>query len=171
MDHNTLHVRPAEVADTVVMARVMAHVAEEGSIGTEPPVDVDALAQRFRETIEGTGPSAMWALERDGVVLGHATARATGVAGVLALAMAILPEGRGAGGGRALVNTVLAHAHATGTHKLELEVWPDNARAIALYASAGFDVEGFRRDHYPRRDGSRRSALQMALLLDDPGTR
>ena len=49
-----------------------------------------------------------------------------------------------------------------GAHKVELEVWPDNARAIALYLSAGFEIEGFRRDHYRRRDGTLRSAVLMA---------
>ena len=80
--------------------------------------------------------------------------------------MALLPEARGRGGGRALLEAMIEHAHATGSHKLELEVWPDNAPAIALYESAGFEVEGMRRDHYRRRDGSLRSALLMALLLD-----
>jgi putative acetyltransferase len=49
-------------------------------------------------------------------------------------------------------------------HKVELEVWTDNARAIALYAGTGFHVEGVRREHYRRRDGSLRSTLLMALL-------
>lgn len=44
-------------------------------------------------------------------------------------------------------------------------MWTDNARAIALYASAGFAVEGVRRDHYRRRDGSLRSTLLMAVHL------
>ncbi|MEA2198517.1 MAG: hypothetical protein QOJ25_2568 [Solirubrobacteraceae bacterium] len=39
------------------------------------------------------------------------------------------------------------------------------ARAIALYVSAGFEVEGLGRNHYLRRDGSRRSALIMARLI------
>jgi RimJ/RimL family protein N-acetyltransferase len=46
-----------------------------------------------------------------------------------------------------------------------LEVWIDNARAISVYASAGFDVEGLRRDHYRRRDGHLHSALLTARLL------
>jgi L-amino acid N-acyltransferase YncA len=106
-------VRRARIEDVEAMALIMAAVAEEGTIGTEPPVDVDARAQRFREVF-------------------------------------------------------LEHAHACGAHKVELEVWVDNARAIALYASAGFEVEGLRRDHYRRRDGQLRSALLMARLLQSP---
>jgi RimJ/RimL family protein N-acetyltransferase len=46
-------------------------------------------------------------------------------------------------------------------------VWTDNARAIALYAATGFEVEGLRRDHYRRRDGRLRSALLMAWRADN----
>lgn len=158
-------VREAEVADVDVMAQVMAAVAEEGVIGTEPPVDVTDLAQRFRRIIEDRGRSGMWVLEDSGRVLGHVGIHEPGAHGVLALGMVILPEGRGRGGGRELLDRALEHARSSGAHKVELEVWPDNARAVALYASAGFEVEGFRRDHYRRRDGSLRSALIMARLL------
>ena len=80
--------------------------------------------------------------------------------------MAILPDARGRGGGRALLAAVQEHARASGAHKISLEVWTDNARAIALYAAAGFEVEGLRRDHYRRRDGSLRSTLIMAWRVN-----
>ncbi len=147
------------------MAGVMAAVAEEGLIATEPPVDVEARARRIRETIEGEGPAALWVLEDGGRVVGNAGVHQSGARGVLSLGMAILPEARGRGGGRSLLQAAVEHARACGAHKLELEVWPDNAPAIALYATAGFEVEGLRRDHYRRRNGSLRSALVMARLL------
>jgi RimJ/RimL family protein N-acetyltransferase len=40
------------------------------------------------------------------------------------------------------------------------------ARAIALYSRVGFTVEGVRRDHYRRRDGSLRSTMLMAIAID-----
>ena len=52
---------------------------------------------------------------------------------------------------------------ASYVHKVELEVWPDNTRAIAFYEALGFEHEGLRRDHYRRRDGSMRSARLMAM--------
>ncbi len=147
------------------MARVMGAVAEEGLIATEPPVDLDARAQRFRAAIEGEGLGALWVLEEDAQVVGTAGAHESGAPGVLSLGMSILSEARGHGGGRALLEAMLEHARSRGAHKVDLEVWPDNARAIALYAAAGFQVEGLRRHHYRRRDGSLRSALLMASLL------
>ena len=148
------------------MARVLAAVAEEGLVATEPPVDLDVRAERFREAIEGEGGTALWVLEEEGRVVGQAGVHAGVAQGVLSLGMAVVPEARGRGGGRALLEAIVAHARSAGAHKLELEVWPENGRAVALYASAGFEVEGLRREHYRRRDGSLRSALVMALLLD-----
>lgn len=150
------------------MAHVMAVVAEEGLIASEPPVDVAARAQRFRDELASDGPAAAWVLEDDaGRVVGHAGVEPTGPACVLGLGIALLPEARGRGGGRRLLDAIVEHARASGAHKLELEVWPDNGRAIALYAAAGFEVEGLRRDHYRRRDGSLRSALLMARRVGD----
>lgn len=85
--------------------------------------------------------------------------------GVASLGMGVLRPVRGQGGGRALVRTAVEHARAAGAHKLELEVFTHNVAAIALYASLGFTVEGLRRDHHRRRDGTLHSTLLMAILL------
>ena len=159
-----MDVRRAQESDTVAMAEVVAAVAPEGTLGAQPPVDVAARAAGFRELLDTEGAAA-WVLVDDGRVVGHATAR-TRVPGVLGLSMAIVGAGRGRGGGRALVDAVLDHAVATGAHKVDLEVWPDNGRAIALYAGAGFVVEGLRDRHYRRADGTLRSSLIMARRTD-----
>jgi [ribosomal protein S18]-alanine N-acetyltransferase len=161
-----LLVRRARPKDAEAMARVLAEVAEEGSLGSEPPVDVQARAEQFRELISGDGPEASWVLEEGDVVVGHANLHAR-VNGVVSLGMAILPAARGRGGGRSLLQAAIEQARAGGAHKLELEVWVDNAHAISLYASAGFEVEGLRRDHYRRKNGRLRSSLIMARRLDD----
>ncbi len=150
------------------MALVIAEVAPEGSLGTEPPVDVDERAERFRALIEANGPAAVWVLEDAAKIVGNAAVHER-VRGVLTLGMAIVPEARGRGGGRQLVQAAVDHARAAGAHKLDLEVWTDNARAISLYAAAGFEVEGLRREHYLRRDGRLRSTLLMALRLRGTG--
>lgn len=140
---------------------MFAAVAEEGWIAAEPPVDVAARAEQFRALARSGGPAALLVLEDGGRIVGLAGVIEGTAPGVVGFGMSILAEARGRGGGRALLDAVLAHAGACGAHKVELEVWPDNARAIALYLSAGFEVEGMRRDHYRRRDGSLRSALIM----------
>ena len=144
--------------------------AEEGLVATEPPIDVGARVARLREEMEGDNDAGHWVLEDDdGRVVGIAEAHETTVAGALSLGIALLPGARGRGHGRALVDAVLVHSIGTGAHKVELEVWPDNLRAIGLYESAGFTVEGLRRDHYRRRDGTLRSAVLMARPLNRAG--
>jgi putative acetyltransferase len=160
----TVIVRRARDADVSDAARVAAAVAEEGFLGLQPPVDLEARAERFNELIE---QDAAWVLEDQGKVVGYAAAPTT-VPGVLSVGMAILAEARGQGGGRALLSAIQDHARKANAHKVSLEVWVDNARAIGLYAAAGFEVEGLRRDHYRRRDGSLRSTLIMAWRVGPP---
>jgi ribosomal protein S18 acetylase RimI-like enzyme len=52
--------------------------------------------------------------------------------------LAVLPDARGAGVGRALLAAAEAHAVAIGCCKLTLEVLEDNAPARGLYARFGF---------------------------------
>jgi RimJ/RimL family protein N-acetyltransferase len=157
-------VRPATLDDIDGYVAVLASVAEEGRwIGTEAPVDRAASADRMRARIGEGG--LLFVLVEDGRHVGNGFLRDTGAAGVMALGMAIVADARGRGGGHALLEALIARAREAGCHKLELEVWPDNERAIALYEKHGFEVEGLRRDHYRRRDGSLRSTLLMALLL------
>ena len=165
-------VRRARVADVLDAAWTIAAVVEEDVLGTQPPVDLEARAERLRELIARGDPAGLWVLE-DGKdrQVGHIAVEET-VSGVLTFGMAILPEARGQGGGRALVGAAQTHARAIGAHKISIEVWIDNTAAISLYASAGFDVEGLRRDHYRRNHGRLRSTLIMAWrvspIKEDP---
>jgi RimJ/RimL family protein N-acetyltransferase len=160
-----MQVRPAGPDDVEACVSVLSAVAEEREwIATEPPVDVPERVERLRAGM-GDESQRLWVLEADGRVVGtlglHPSAR-----GVASLGMCILREARGRGGGRALVDAALDHAREReDLHKVELEVFVENGPAIALYAAAGFLVEGLRRDHYLRQDGRRRSVLIMAVLV------
>lgn len=166
-----MQVRPVTPDDAAAIAAILAAVAEERLwIGTEPPVDVTARAQRIRDE-HASGLAVGWlavddADETPGQVVGclSLVCRERDPA-VATLGMAILAQARGRGGGRLLMQAALAHATEARMHKIDLEVWPENARAISLYAAFGFQVEGLRRDHYLRIDGSRRSALLMARFI------
>ena len=160
-----LTIRRATAQDAEAFASVVAAVAAEDRwIGTEAPVDVAVFAERMRGLLEA-GEDVLWVLEECERVVGTLGLHATRAAGVMSIGMCILADARGRGGGRLFMETVLEHALASPLHKIELEVWPDNARAIALYESFGFEVEGERREHYRRRDGTLRSSLIMARIL------
>ena len=159
-------VRRAQPGDAAAFAEVVAEVAEEGRwVLMEAPVDVTAFADRISATIR-SGQDALWVLEDGDRVVGALGLHLTSAPGVRSLGMSMLPAARGRGAGRALLDAALDFARSEGVHKVELEVFPWNVRAISLYAAAGFEVEGVRRDHYLRRDGSRWTVLLMALPID-----
>jgi len=160
-----MEARRASIEDCEWLGRGMKVVVDEGRwLATEPDATVEDLVELFRGGI--SAGDLVLVLEEEGERIGSIGLHPSGVAGVLTLGMWVLPERRGRGGGRLLVEAALA-AVPPDVHKVELEVWPDNGAAIALYSSMGFEREGLRRDHYRRLDGSLRSALLMARLLPD----
>src|SRR4051794_12307404 len=160
-----MRTRRATSEDAEPFVAVLAEVAAENRwIGTEPGFDVDERVARVRRAM--TEGETFWLLEDDdGQLVGTLGLHLTHARGVLSLGMCIIESARGRGGGRVMMDTALLHLATTDAHKVELEVWPHNGRAISLYASYGFEVEGLRRSHYRRRDGSLRSSLIMARLL------
>jgi RimJ/RimL family protein N-acetyltransferase len=147
----------------------MKVVVDEGRwLATEAGTPREDLEQRFRAAVEWDG-SFLFVLEEDGEaeaeIVGSIGMHPSPAAGVLSLGMWILPGRRGRGGGRLMMEAALA-ARPPEVHKVELEVFPDNEAAIALYRELGFEREGLRRDHWRREDGSLRSALIMARLFD-----
>ena len=160
-----MEVRAAKLEDCAALARGMRAVVEEGSwLATEGSTPVEDIEQRFRAAVEWEG-HVLLALEEEGDLVGALGMHPTQADGVLSLGMWILPPWRGRGGGRMLVEAALA-ARPRHVHKIELEVFPENEAALALYRSSGFEQEGLRRDHYRREDGSLRSTLLMARLFE-----
>jgi RimJ/RimL family protein N-acetyltransferase len=142
----------------------MKVVADEGRwLLTESSAAVEGLVEMFRGGIED-GHQIFLLLDEDEPI-GTVGLHPEGTEGVLSLGMWILPGRRGRGGGRMLIETALA-AVPPDVHKVELEVFPDNEPAVALYRAMGFKEEGLRRDHYRRLDGSLRSMLIMARRFD-----
>ncbi|MDF2901712.1 MAG: GCN5-related N-acetyltransferase [Phenylobacterium sp.] len=82
--------------------------------------------------------------------------------GVIGMAVHDAYAGRGAG--TALMTAAVEQADLwLNIKRLELSVWTDNTRAIALYERFGFEREGLMRD-YAFRDGAYADALSMARL-------
>ena len=66
--------------------------------------------------------------------------------------MAVKPEARGKGLGRALIQALAGHALTLGAANLFLEAGHDNPAALALYAGLGFERVGQRKGYYAWRD-------------------
>ena len=74
-------------------------------------------------------------------------------------------RGRAKASGAALLGAALAHVFgATPTHRLQLLVYAENARARHAYARAGLVEEGLLRDIRRLPDGRFRSMLMMSIL-------
>lgn len=81
------------------------------------------------------------------------------------LTLAVRPEARQAGLGRALMQSLATEAARRGATELFLEVAETNHAARALYARLGATRAGRRRAYYP--DGT--DALVLRLALTRPG--
>ncbi|OSZ72824.1 hypothetical protein CAP39_01665 [Sphingomonas sp. IBVSS1] len=81
------------------------------------------------------------------------------------LLIAVDPDQRRQGIAARLLARAQDDASARGASELFLEVREDNAAALRLYANAGFDAVGRRRDYYTGKDGSKRSAITMKTAL------
>lgn len=76
--------------------------------------------------------------------------------------VAVAPNARKQGVGRALIAALLSRAREARLSFLTLEVRKSNAAARALYSGCGFAEVGVRRDYY---DAPKEDALLMTLYL------
>jgi ribosomal protein S18 acetylase RimI-like enzyme len=156
-------VREAMEADVEAMLDVYESVAAEGRwIGGELPVDRARHREGRLERLRG-GENVMLVAEVDGAIVGE-----LGVVvehGRGDLGMAILEGFRERGIGSAMMERVVEWARSRGLAKLSLEVWPHNARAIALYEKFGFEQEGYHPKQWLRRNGESWDTISMGLVL------
>lgn len=161
-------IRRATHDDLEALLDLREAVAREGVwIGAEVPLDREGDRVRHRATIEAHGGTTglMLVAELDGDLVGSLSMH--GRVGIVGLGMNVADGHRGQGIGAALLAEALEWARASGAHKVELEHWPWNHRARALYERFGFVEEGYRRRQYRRRDGSLWDSVVMGLVLDE----
>ncbi len=108
-------------------------------------------------------PGAELLIARDDVPVGFALLR-TVIDEAELMLLAVLPDVRGQGIGRALLQHSIDLATKSGAVSYFLEVRGDNP-AIKLYEQAGLKQVGFRRDYYRGLNGNRRDALTYRLSL------
>lgn len=163
-------IRHARMDDYLAWRATYAKTAAEGRwIGGEQAPPDDRMRARFRSLVEADD-QLMLVAEVNSAVVGGLFCEMT--RGVGHIGMLLAGEFRGRGLGRRLLSEAIAWAQDTGAHKLALEVWPHNQRAIALYEACGFVHEGRLIRHYRRSSGELWDALMMGLVLDhhSPGS-
>ncbi len=139
-------VRPGTDADAAAAANLVRQVLWEHGLPFEPAgVDADVLAPETHYTARG---GAFYvATDAGGRIVGTAALERTGPTSGEVRKMFLLPEARGNGIGRALLEAVLAAARARRLDRLTLSTRFRYTRAIRMYERAGF-----------RRVGSARQA-------------
>jgi putative acetyltransferase len=156
-------VRRAQARDAAAIVRIFdAPNAMAGTLQLPYP-SPDAWARRLAETPDD---DYVLVAEIDGEVVGnlglHPASKSPRRRHAGTLGMAVRDDFQRRGVGRALLSAAIDLAdNWIGYARLELTVYTDNAAAIALYRSVGFDVEGTARQ-YALRDGEFVDALLMA---------
>jgi RimJ/RimL family protein N-acetyltransferase len=165
-------VRPLTEAEVPAVVELLAAVAAEGRwLGTEAPVDRAGRAEQLRADLDTSTGVARLVAAVDDEIVGHVGLELAR-SGVASLGMFVAPSWRARGVGTALVTAAIEVARRWGAHKVDLQLWPHNHAARALYLKFGFVEEGRLRRHYRRRDGALWDALVMGLVLDEgsPGS-
>jgi ribosomal protein S18 acetylase RimI-like enzyme len=160
-------IRPSRDGDAPELAVLIDAVAAEGEFIVALPGEPETLEQSARLISIALEGGLSLSLEVDGVVAGNVLVhRRAGkhYSHVGEMAIVVSNEQRRAGFGRMLTEMAIAWARAVGLAKLSLQVFPDNARAIALYRSIGFADEGLARGEV-RMPGGDRDLLLMGLAL------
>ena len=135
-------IRRASAADTPTFGRLLhAFNAEFG----ESTPDADVIAERAAPLIESGEITVLFAGdEPDGFAqLRFRPSLYTGALDAHLEELYVVPERRGHGLGRALLDAAMEYARKRGAAHIDLGTSEDDAAALALYESAGFtNLEG-----------------------------
>lgn len=166
---NEVTLIPTAERYTEGIAKALDFIARERRyIGFVEGPPVEGTRQFVKSIIDGAGVQ-MLAVSGDEVVGWCDIMRnpAEGFRHVGRLGMGLLPDFRGRGLGRRLAVETIRAAKAAGMERIELEVFASNERAIALYKSLGFVIEGVKKQSR-KLDGEYDDNVCMALLGGPP---
>ena len=130
-------IQVAGAADASTFARLLhAFNTEYG----EPEPDADTIAERAAPLIESGEVTVLFVGEGpDGFAeLRFRPSLYTGALDAHLEELYVVPERRGLGLGRALLEAAMDHARERGAARIDLNTSEDDVAAQALYASAGF---------------------------------
>lgn len=165
MPDNEILVRPLSVEDAADFNHVVGVVARERRylrFTDAPPMESTV---EFLEKSLGAGNPHLAAVAAGKLVGWCDVCRHSFEieAHVGTLGIGLLPEFRGKGIGKALLDMTIAAAERLDFLRIELTAFSDNLRAIALYETRGFVHEGVLRAA-ARFGGEYRDIVQMARL-------
>jgi putative acetyltransferase len=168
----TITIRRATPPDAAAYARIMGDPAIFPDLMQMPHTDEEIWRARL---VEGAAPGKIDLLlvaERGGDVVGTAGLHPVGAAlrrrHAAVIGISVAREAQGQGVGSALMQAMCDYAEGwMGVLRIERTVYADNAAAIGLYRTFGFETEGPHRG-YALRDGRYVDALAVARIHPDP---
>lgn len=169
---SSLLIRRATARDAAAFARTMGDAAVFPGTLQAPYTDETLWAARLAESLAPGKADLLLVAERDGQVVGSAGLHPVGASlrrrHAMMLGITVVGEAQGQGVGTALMQAMCDYADRWAqVLRIELDVFADNQRAIALYRKFGFEVEGTHRA-YALRDGAYVDSLSMARLHPHP---
>ena len=172
----TVTIRRATPADAAGYARVMSDPAVYPGLMQLPYNNEQQWRERLTEITAPGKVDLVLVAEREGTIVGNCGLHPLTLAPqvrrrhVASIGIAVAAEAQGQGIGSALMQAMCDYADRwLGLLRLELTVYVDNARAIALYRRFGFETEGRMRG-YAMRDGELVDAFSMARIHPAPPT-
>ena len=168
----TITIRRARVDDAAAIARLMADPAVYPGLMQMPYASEEAQRARLVDGLAPGKADVLLVAERDGEIVGSCGMHPAGPSPrrrhVMTLGISVRADAQGQGVGSALMQALCDLADRwIGLLRLELSVYCDNERAIALYRRFGFEIEGRYRG-YVLRDGAYIDAFAMARLHPAP---
>jgi putative acetyltransferase len=167
-----LTIRRAHPGDAEAFARMMSEPGVFAQLMQMPYADAAQWRERLARGAEPGQPDLQLVAEAEARLVGSAGLHAVGPAlrrrHAMMLGISVTRAWQGRGVGRALMQALCDYADRwLGLRRLELQVYADNAPAIALYRRFGFELEGTHRG-YAMRDGVLVDSLSMARLRPAP---
>jgi ribosomal-protein-alanine N-acetyltransferase len=118
-------------------------------------------ASQYKEEFSAPTRHFVVAVDDEQNIIGYAGVFAPGAAEADVLTVGVVPNHRGKGVARQLMELLTNWAHNQGSTAMMLEVKVDNAEAIGLYESLGYSKLNTRKDYF----GPGLDALVMRLEL------
>jgi putative acetyltransferase len=168
----TITVRRARVADAAAIAAMMDDPAVYSGLMQMPYASEEAHRARLADGLAPGKADLLLVAERGGELVGSCGMHPAGASPrrrhAMTLGMSVRADAQGQGVGSALMQAMCDVADRwIGLLRLELSVYVDNERAIALYRRFGFEIEGRHRG-YVLRDGIFVDAFTMARVHPGP---
>jgi putative acetyltransferase len=165
-------VRRATTRDAAAFARLMGDPGVYPGLMQLPFTSDEIWQQKLADNLAPGKADVVFAAELQGEVVGsaglHPVSPSPRRRHAMMLGISVLPTAQGQGVGSALMQAMCDYADGWAqVLRLELQVYADNAPALALYRKFGFVLEG-RHPAYAMRHGAYVESLSMARLHPNP---